>query len=975
MLTKHILLISLSLFLSPFMYGQQSSTFEMRYFTKDARANGETDFKGETEWMDTEQRISSLNAYADYASRYFNNPGLDQVIVTDDEIDVLLSKLKPQPLPGIRKVLDLNEWKAYGYRSGQEDEKKAALARWDNRSGAEVSGGVLNLRDASVLKTIGPVSWRCKLEAKLHVNAGASLSLRLSGADKSAIDLAFANGKVVCKSNKKPLYAKIPETGWMALTIEADFTEHRFNLYLDNQLIYDFIGMNDTAVNSVDQFVLESRGMVKVDDLFLFNHLPTDSARQPFRSVVVIDEDFSEKPAPSGWQEIAYDDSFWNTVDLPAVHGGIREAGEDLYLRKTVKPGRFERATLELETVDPGGEIWINGEVVEVVHDRHPQTLDISNYLRPEQENLIAIRVKAYTSRIPMLHAPDDRHIGWFLGRSKLILSSLSMISLAEAYTKELDGTSAVQQHKIQVHYPRSNQFKGSLQINYYPWFPEEGGKVASHTEEITIRPRIQNEYSIEVPIASPNLWHTDNPYLYRVEVILRDEDGNALDDQVFTTGIRTLTQENGNLLVNGRPEMLNGVQIMGFRTPVENLAKYNRSASWQTIAEELIMVQKMDANLLRIHVHAEQDTVDGINDPRYAEFADQLGIYLIWSTAGFIREGEAWNVDFDGYPKYMTQVYNHPSIVLWEASNHPNRFKLHDISDTHDYIAKIYQTIYHRDQSRLISPTSFWQHTHYANHQGTRDRDGNIMEAVPEFHAHQMTRGSQDAYSGYGAEWTKIRQLPNEWAASCLAADDMAYFNFEHEESAGQPNWSLSKGKPWYKVQSYEWGYEEGSIGRKLQADEWRASQAWQAFSAWESMKKQMLIGYDGFSWCSLRGGANMGTYQKPLIDNLRHPKLAYYINRMVFQRTWAGSDNVDVVYGPGDRITPVIHHVGEAVDVRLEVKLKNERGRQLATRVFNKVSLPAGRQIHKLDSFQFSNVGEGNYFIEYVITPLTGR
>src|SRR5690606_6939720 len=227
--------------------------------------------------------------------------------------------------------------------------------------------------------------------------------------------------------------------------------------------------------------------------------------------------------------------------------------------------------------------------------------------------------------------------------------------------------------------------------------------------------------------------------------------------------------------------------------------------APWETIAEELIMTQKSGANLLRVHVHAQKDTVDGINDPRYAEFADQLGLYLIWSTAGFIREGEAWNVDFEGYPQYMTQVYNHPSIVVWEASNHPNRFKQHDVSDTHDYITKIYHTIYDRDQSRLVSPTSFWQHTHYANHAGTLDYQGNAIQAVPAFFAPQMTRGSQDAYSGYGASWTQIRKMPNEWAASVLAANDLAYFNFEHEESAGQPNWELSKGKPWYKVQSYE--------------------------------------------------------------------------------------------------------------------------------------------------------------------------
>lgn len=956
MLRKDTLLIVLAILTSSGLYGQSSSTFEMRYFTKDTRANGETDFKGETEWMDTEQRISSLNAYADYASRYFNNPQLDQVIVTDEEIDGLLQQLKPQPLPNIRNVIQLDGWKAYGYRLGQDEEKQAALQAWAAYPGANVSGEVLDMQDASISRHLDTLSWRFKLETKFYLHAGASFSLRFSGMGKDAIDLQF----------------QAPDNEWKALKIEGDFTERRFNLYLDNQLVQDFVWMDDTAASFVDQLLLESRGHVQIDDLFLFNHLPVDSAEQPFRSEVVIDEDFAQRPKPAGWQQANYDDGFWNTVDLPAVHGGMREAGEDLYLRKKITFGAFERATLLLETLDPGGEIWINGEVVGVVNNRRPQTLDVSSYLHPGQENTIAIRVKAYTSRIPMLHAPDDRHIGWFLGRSKLVLSSLQMISLAEAYTKELEENQAIQRHRIQVHYPRSDQMRGQLELNYYPWFPTEGAKVASHTEEITIRPRIQNEYTIEMPIPSPNLWHTETPNLYRVEVILRDEDGKAIDDQVFTTGIRTVTQANGHLLVNGRPEMLNGVQIMGFRTPMENLAKFNRSAPWETIAEELIMTQKSGANLLRVHVHAQKDTVDGINDPRYAEFADQLGLYLIWSTAGFIREGEAWNVDFEGYPQYMTQVYNHPSIVVWEASNHPNRFKQHDVSDTHDYITKIYHTIYDRDQSRLVSPTSFWQHTHYANHAGTLDYQGNAIQAVPAFFAPQMTRGSQDAYSGYGASWTQIRKMPNEWAASVLAANDLAYFNFEHEESAGQPNWELSKGKPWYKVQSYEWRYEQGSIGRKLQADEWRASQAWQAFSAWESMKKQMLIGYDGFSWCSLRGGANMGTYQKPLIDNERHPKLAYYINKMAFQRTWAGSDNVDVVYGPDDQVRPVIHHLGDAMDVRLEVRLKNAAGKTLARQVFNDIKLSAGREVYKLEPFQFSKVNDGNYFIEYAVFPI---
>lgn len=152
-----------------------------------------------------------------------------------------------------------------------------------------------------------------------------------------------------------------------------------------------------------------------------------------------------------------------------------------------------------------------------------------------------------------------------------------------------------------------------------------------------------------------------------------------------------------------------------------------------------------------------------------------------------------------------MRQVCNHPSIVMWEASNHPNRFKLHDISDSHDFVTRVYRTLSAVDTSRLISPTSFWQHMHYGNYDGSLDKEGNPIVPNPVLMEKLMTRGSQDAYTGYGAKWTALRKAPNKWAASCLAANDKAYFNFEHEESAAQPNWTLAEKEPWFKVQSYE--------------------------------------------------------------------------------------------------------------------------------------------------------------------------
>ena len=97
-----------------------------------------------------------------------------------------------------------------------------------------------------------------------------------------------------------------------------------------------------------------------------------------------------------------------------------------------------------------------------------------------------------------------------------------------------------------------------------------------------------------------------------------------------------------------------------------------------------------------------------------------------------------------------------------------------------------------------------------------------------------KVTRGSQDAYSGYGSKWSSLRHIPNDWARSCLDAKDLCYFNYEHEESVAQPNGSLARKEPWFEVKSYEWDYFKGSIGRELEIGEWRASQAYQAFSAW---------------------------------------------------------------------------------------------------------------------------------------------
>lgn len=99
----------------------------------------------------------------------------------------------------------------------------------------------------------------------------------------------------------------------------------------------------------------------------------------------------------------------------------------------------------------------------------------------------------------------------------------------------------------------------------------------------------------------------------------------------------------------------------------------------------------------------------------------------------------------------------------------------------------------------------------------------------------------------------------------------------------------------------------------------------------------------------------------------NMRYAKLAWYINKMVFQKTWAASNNVDVVYGLDDVISPVIHHLGKKKQVDLAVKLQTLQGEKLEIKMFKNIGLEQGRDIVQLEGSRFEKMRDGIYAIGY--------
>jgi len=965
-LTNIILFIGLSLGVN----GQISSSFELRYFSKDKTANGPTDFKGKKELFDTDQRVHFLNAYADVAGKWFMDSAIARQVVEDKAVERFLSGMKKNPLPEKRQRVLLEEWK----KTGISDDRHTRYMYRDHFTGesTKIADGTLWFMapNTRIVIPVDSMDWRFQIQwSAKSDNRNVPFSLSILDGKRVIAESGFhSNGNIFFTDKGFDRMGLSYQPGkWYNFRLEADLGNGRYNLYVDNELIADWTELiNCSNITSIE---LQGGRNIFLDNLhgLAFDSTGCDRAH-PYRFISFIRENFNEPIDSRNWQALQYDDSFWESDRLPVVHGGEMEKGEDLFLRKKIQVGKVNKAVLHIETLDPGGEIWINNQVVFVTHDRRPIQLDISDHLVPFRENQLAIKVFSSFVEGPLYHSPHDRNFGWFCGRAWIDFSEKIHLDRTHVFTSEIADDHAIQHHFTGLVNDADTTFTGQLEISYYPWFPVEKSAIAAKLSvPLTVYARDSVQFHTRVKIENPSPWTHDSPTLYKVRMQVKTGQV-VVDDAVFVTGIRTVSQEGGTLRINGRPELLAGAQTMGFRMPIENIAKWNRCAPSEVLAEELLSVKEM-GNTLRIHVHGAGKYAYSVNDPRVAEMADQLGIMLLWPTSSWIREGEWGGIDFKGYPEHMMQVFNHPSIILWEGSNHPNKFQDKPLDYSNRFVTKIYRTIFETDSSRLIAPSSFNRHFAYRNDKGTIDKDGNNITPCPEWTAPMIVRGNQDAVTGYGAEWHNIRKWPDPYRQSFLDSRERAYINFEHEESIGMQNFKLARGKPWYQLPSYENLYDVGSIGREFTLDEWRASQAWQAFSAYESMKWQRIQDVDGFSWCCLHGGPNSGSYRKPIIDALGHAKLAFYTNKMVLQDILAGSSNTDVIYGKKDKVAPLVLNVGEQITVNLKVIVKNLSGDQIMMKKYDDIVLKPGRTVYELPAFKPKLKEEGYYVFEYYV------
>ena len=134
---------------------------------------------------------------------------------------------------------------------------------------------------------------------------------------------------------------------------------------------------------------------------------------------------------------------------------------------------------------------------------------------------------------------------------------------------------------------------------------------------------------------------------------------------------------------------------------------------------------------------------------------------------------------------------------------------------------------------------------------------------------------------------------------------------------------------------------------------------------NGWDPMGEMRYL-WEGYY--TDRGGLNTGTYQKSLVDYEGQPKLAWYTHQMAFQNVLACSGNVDMVYGPDDRLPLIVMNLGGKKTVDVRVQLFSRDGGTLYEREYRNVCLPEGRSCTSVDELKLPET-EGICSIVYTV------
>lgn len=377
-----------------------------------------------------------------------------------------------------------------------------------------------------------------------------------------------------------------------------------------------------------------------------------------------------------------FDDSSWEVVSLPdgleylpaEASGCVNYQGEAWYRKHFSLPDSLagKKLFLHFEAIMGKSEVWVNGTLVTQHYGGFlPVISDITQYVRFSGDNVIAVLADnsddpSYPPGKPQ-EILDYSYFGgiyrdcWLVAHNDVYITDPNFENetagggLFVSYDKVSEEYADV---RMQLHVRNGSpeRFKGSAMFELAD---SSGNMVATRTASLDIRPGTAATAVGKIALGNPSLWSPECPYLYRLNVRIKDRKGTVVDGYSQRIGVRSIEfKGEDGFWLNGRPYE-------------DKLMGANRHQDFAMIGNALSnSLHYRDARKLRDAGMKVIRNAHYPQDPAFMDACDELGLFVIVNTPGW----QFWN----DAPEFAARVYsdirnmvrrdrNHPSVWLWE--------------------------------------------------------------------------------------------------------------------------------------------------------------------------------------------------------------------------------------------------------------------------------------------------------------------
>lgn len=185
---------------------------------------------------------------------------------------------------------------------------------------------------------------------------------------------------------------------------------------------------------------------------------------------------------------------------------------------------------------------------------------------------------------------------------------------------------------------------------------------------------RLQNyEIALEKEIPNPNQWSAEAPHLYTLIATLCDPKGKPLEHTSCRVGFRRVEIRDRQLLVNGQPVYLKGVNRH------EHDDRTGKTISRERMLQDIHLLKQFNFNAVR--------TAHYPNDPLWYDLCDEYGIYVVDEAnienhanyATLCRDPRWAQSYFERGAHMVRRDKNHPCVILWSLGNESGYGENHD--------------------------------------------------------------------------------------------------------------------------------------------------------------------------------------------------------------------------------------------------------------------------------------------------------